>query len=204
MELTDAFNSKHRLIWPEWFLKHQKPLREQTSPYQEPIPRLTIEELEKETVTLIFEETNPRRLVYLLSTTYLLSAALDTAMEMGLQHCISNVPTPLYRIYDLCSDYQANYVNRLIHFLSQHKLFEYNENKSELWLGELGQALFAFSNSDDEIRQQFAEQCEIAHENSKFIVKGNPLQVIAALFFMKDFSKDLHQAAKLKLVDVLN
>src|SRR5262249_50414652 len=125
----DAFYRSHRTFWPRWYLEDLVPFySKQLSTTNKKMTQLHANSLPNNNLSLIFAESSPRRLVYLLSTTYLLSKALQIAIDRGLPYCIAREKIPLCSLYNLCStDAGRALLKRLIRFLSMHQVFNYDE-----------------------------------------------------------------------------
>lgn len=202
---VDAFNDTHDLILPNWLLENVKPFI--------PIKRLpqtqALQEItkynENEKLTFVLRETTPRRLVYLLSMSYLLAQALDSAIEIDLYQCIQGSPISLFRVYDLCPGFVHSHLARLIYFLSNHGIFNYDKENQMISLSALGQSMRELSKYGTKDRLEFSSACKITYNGqSEILFDGSGIQILAAILEMNDFSRALHDAALLKLFDAID
>lgn len=153
---------------------------------------------------ITFTETSPRRLVYLLSTTYLLTAALNTAMEMGLVHRLQQKPVSEYWLYQSCRGMATAKIKQLLRFLTQHGVLNYDEIAHTVALTALGESLgelYQFSLSE---RTKLANQCKISYENNSLkLTADSALELLAGMYSMEKFSRALHVCAVMRTFDAV-
>ena len=76
---VDAHGARHQLSWPVWLLQEMSSIKLANS-VQTHVDNLP--ELNEENITFAITETSTRRLVYLLSTTYLLVSAIHNFIRI--------------------------------------------------------------------------------------------------------------------------
>nr|MDQ2994864.1 hypothetical protein [Pseudomonadota bacterium] len=138
-----------------------------------------------------------RRLVYLISSSYLLQKAIDCFIIFGYTEKANLTPTPLS---NLTKHFILDRHIRVLRFLATHNFIIFDDTAQTLALTPtLGVGLARYINLSQIERDKVRKTCAITLNNNSLQFEGSPTAVVAALYHMGKFSKHLHSTAKYNL-----
>ena len=196
---VDAHGARHQLSWPVWLLQEMSSIKLANS-VQTHVDNLP--ELNEENITFAITESSTRRLVYLLSTTYLLVSAIHNFIRTGLAGKISLKPVSLLSVTDIHCDQPA--FLRILKFLATHGIIQYDEQKQTIALTpSLGVGMSEAIKLNPSKFIAIKKNCDISFEENILRFSGTKAAVFTAIYDLGYGVKYLHIAAKYSLFDII-
>lgn len=183
--------------------------------------------MNKESFEVVINESSRKRLVYSLSTRYLLARAVHVAAEFNLGKIITNEPKDFESIYSAIINniimVQKDYLLRLLKFLSQFRVLDMNNNgkflsnaltsflidqNNELMTNQSewcrsGDFLDFLSNSTD-IDKLLRLEMDTKLKDLKLEIRSNPYSIAYLFSKFHLISRALHTIAQINLISFVS